>query len=350
LIEQPLAAAQPGQQVVPATRRKLLVFHIALSDAGSLSRFATSVRASIVPKSIQRATLFFLGIALTSLAAVADEKAADDERRYLTALVEARDLRIDQIRQKMAEASGTSKKSSTTRKASSKKRQINRSAAGSKTRSDEPAPSTLKQMREDLNRLKSGETVPEIRNLTSREPDSLGLLDWRCRVFQISGPSDMMVDFGFDDKLYGRIWIHGFPTKNYVDDQTISIKGLAAVDGTKSYTTVTGARATVVYVRALESDRQKVIEKYQAQCKASYVPEVEPESAAKATAKASDAAASSDPDAAARKKFAGILSNSKNLIKAGLREQAKVGLNRIITEAPGTSIATEAKKELDDLP
>ncbi len=160
----------------------------------------------------------------------------------------------------------------------------------------------------------------------------------------------MMVDFGFNDKLYGRIWVHGFPTKNYADDQTISIKGLAAVDGTKSYTTVTGARSTVVYVRALEIDTQKVIEKYQAQCKASYVPEVEPESVAKFKAKASDPAASADPDAAARKKFAGLLANCRNLIKAGVREQAKVGLTRIISEAPGTSIAKEAKKELDDLP
>ena len=254
-----------------------------------------------MPKSIQRATLFFLGIVLTSLTAVADEKTADDERRYLAALVEARDLNIDQIRQKMAESSGASKKSSTAKKASSsKKRQTKRSAGGNKTPSAEQLRSTLKQMREDLNRLKSGETVPNIRNLSSREPDSVGLLDWRCRVFQIAGPSDMMVDFGFNDKLYGRIWVHGFPTKNYADDQTISIKGLAAVDGTKSYTTVTGRRSTVVYVRALEIDTQKVIEKYQAQCKASYVPEVEPESVAKFKAKASDPAASADPDAAAK--------------------------------------------------
>ncbi len=138
-------------------REKLLVFRIALSDAGYFSESPNLSEASAVPKSIQRATLFFLGIVLTSLTAVADEKTADDERRYLAALVEARDLNIDQIRQKMAESSGASKKSSTAKKASSsKKRQTKRSAGGNKTPSAEQLRSTLKQMREDLNRLKSG--------------------------------------------------------------------------------------------------------------------------------------------------------------------------------------------------
>jgi hypothetical protein len=56
-----------------------------------------------------------------------------------------------------------------------------------------------------------------------------------------------------------------------------------------------------------------------------------------------------DPEAVARKRFSGLLANSRNLIKAGIRDSAEKNLKLITTEAPGTAIAAEAQKELDVL-
>jgi len=61
------------------------------------------------------------------------------------------------------------------------------------------------------------------------------------------------------------------------------------------------------------------------------------------------ATATVDPDAAARKRFAALLSNSRSLMKKGLRQAAEKNLKRIVKEAPGTSIAAEAQRELDRL-
>jgi hypothetical protein len=57
-----------------------------------------------------------------------------------------------------------------------------------------------------------------------------------------------------------------------------------------------------------------------------------------------------DPDAVARKRYFGLLSNSRALIKAGMRDAARVKLRQIIKEASGTRISIAAQQELDALP
>jgi hypothetical protein len=56
------------------------------------------------------------------------------------------------------------------------------------------------------------------------------------------------------------------------------------------------------------------------------------------------------PNEAARKKFAGTLSNARSLVKARVYPPARKILQRIIDEAPGTEIAAEAKQVLESVP
>jgi hypothetical protein len=59
---------------------------------------------------------------------------------------------------------------------------------------------------------------------------------------------------------------------------------------------------------------------------------------------------SGERDAAAKKRFGGVLTNGKNLAKVGILAGAEKAFRRIIDGAPGTPIAADAQKELDALP
>jgi hypothetical protein len=286
-------------------------------------------------------------IAVLSLtAATAADGLNDDERRYLTALIEARDLRADGIRQKIASLEEQAAEIKQPKKRPAKGRFGTSPRPGTKAYRDKQAEiaSKIDDSRSELERVETGADVPDIRFARPPRQGSIGRLvtGGPERVAQVLGPTDMLVRF--QDR---RWWFQGFSTKNYVDDQLLQFDQMAIVDGTKTYTTVAGATSTVLLVRALNIDPDKVLAEFRAQSKpkAAVVkpaieekPVVEPRPIKPA-----------DPEGDARKRFGALLANSRNLIKAGVRETAEKNLKRIIAEVPGTAIAAEAQKELDGL-
>lgn len=78
--------------------------------------------------------------------------------------------------------------------------------------------------------------------------DSVGYLEyWQFEVLQVVGPSDLILMM--NNPRIPPIWIAGYPTEGLVDGDQVRVVGLVKVDGTKSYTTVTGAKKTVRVVR-----------------------------------------------------------------------------------------------------
>jgi len=325
---------------------------------------------------VRRGGLIALVVVCMSLATVAAaDKLTDDEARYLAMLIQARDQRADEIRQKIAAieadlASGkyvatqASKRRAPTLTTSTRRNaneedddvvQGNYKPAARASRVKKAGrsriPSEIGALKSELEKTESGAIVPETHGVRLVDEGSIGYLAGPgIRVIQVIGPSDMLLSItGLSDT--GReahsFWMHGLSTKNYVDDQTIGLSELVIVDGKKSYTTVQGGNTTVRVLRPLSVDQEKVLTELRARSKANARPEIK--ARPKPLLKPVEASAPQDPDAAARKRFAGILSNCRALIKAGLRDAAEQKLQRIIKEAPGTSIAAEAQKELDQL-
>lgn len=81
----------------------------------------------------------------------------------------------------------------------------------------------------------------------------VGRFPYNAKIIQITGPKDMLVSIiPTDTSKRMQIWISGGKTEGLVDDQRIKLIGAYKIIGTKSYTTVGGARATVFLVKPLE--------------------------------------------------------------------------------------------------
>jgi hypothetical protein len=304
-------------------------------------------------------------IALLSLtAATAAGDLNDDERHYLTALIEARDLRADQLRRGIALGESSSRSTKRvgsnvkvlgTPPPSETKIQKRKSGSREKRRGKD---STVEQWKAELERLETGAEIPELGGVGLLQPGSVGYLrsggGGAFEVTQVIGPTEMLVHF---EGLFARadgvgreshlFWVQGVSTTKYVDGQKIDFNDLVINDGTKTYTTVTGAKSKVFLLRSLKVDREKILAEYRAQSKPAAVEK--PAGETKPATKSSAAELPADPEAAAKARFTSLLSNSRNLIKAGVYEAAEKNLKRIVKEAPGTAIAGEAQKELDQL-
>jgi hypothetical protein len=137
------------------------------------------------------------------------------------------------------------------------------------------------------------------------------------------------------------VWLSGVSTRGIADDEQHTFDGWFGWDGTKSYTTVTGAAKTVRRLRALPLDVEKIASAYRARC--TELVALQPP-VAKPIRKALHHAPV-DKD----REYKAMLTNARNLAKAGLPDAARKNLKRILKEAPGTSIAKEAQQELDQL-
>ena len=83
-------------------------------------------------------------------------------------------------------------------------------------------------------------------------PDTLNQFETEVRVFQVSGPSEMIVElretYGergpYKQKMH-HFWVSNVPTAGLVDNKTIKLGQLFDVVGTKTYMTVAGANRTI---------------------------------------------------------------------------------------------------------
>ena len=139
----------------------------------------------------------------------------------------------------------------------------------------------------------------------------------------------------------------GFPYVNFPDTLEVT--------GTFSYRNPAGAIVTVPALRQYKWPHRKAMTNPAVDAEQAALPE--PASRRKSVLTGSEPArpnaepaeSVADQDAVARKKLGGILTNARKLAKAGLTDAARKSLNRILKEAPGTSIAKEAQQELDQL-
>ena len=165
-------------------------------------------------------------------------------------------------------------------------------------------------------------------------------------VLEVMGPSDMVIHW--PPGRSRRIWLHGISTKGVADDQNLPVHGIFLIDGTERYRTSPSAQETLTKVRLLVVDEQKVLAVYRARLQSRKdwenshgpLPPVKPNFGTRPI----------DPEYTAKRRYFGLLTNSRVLIKAGMRDAARAKLQRIIQEVPGTKIATEAQRELDALP
>lgn len=86
-------------------------------------------------------------------------------------------------------------------------------------------------------------------NLNEPQPGDVGYIPWPVEVRQVLGPQDMLVD-----TFSGPIWITGYSTDGYVDEELIRLKNGFLFKGTKTYSTVLGASKAVFLYEALDLD------------------------------------------------------------------------------------------------
>lgn len=73
---------------------------------------------------------------------------------------------------------------------------------------------------------------------------------WDLKVADIVDDKNVILILG---SKY-RIWLEGYPTSDFVDDQSVRIIDYIEVVGTKSYNTVTGSKATIWVVKLLPKE------------------------------------------------------------------------------------------------
>jgi len=273
----------------------------------------------------------------------------DQEQLYVKMLIQQRDGRAGVLK-RCIQSCETVLKNRKHRTAASRGAEPTRVSLGGgryydldDTTSRKEIESLIKSFKQELELVETGATIPDDRFWDPNYNNTLGLLGGDIRVLQVIGPSDMMIT----SKAYAIVWIEGYSTNKLADDQPVKPDGVFVAVGTKSYTNTIGVKSTVRLLRPVVIDREKVIAEFRAQSKASapLVKEVN----RKLIRKANVDNSTLDPEAAARKRFAGVLTNARALAKAGLRDAAEKNLRRIIKEAPSTAIAKEAEQELDQL-
>jgi len=79
-----------------------------------------------------------------------------------------------------------------------------------------------------------------------------GLLPKSLRILQIIDDDEMLLDYRFGRYQTRVIWLKGHPTESLTDDSKFSTPLLVRATGTRDYTTVLGARSTVLYLEVVQ--------------------------------------------------------------------------------------------------
>lgn len=88
-------------------------------------------------------------------------------------------------------------------------------------------------------------------DLNTLERREIGKLSyWDFKVADIVDDKNVILILGSKK----RIWLEGYPTSDFVDDQSVRIIDYIEVVGTKSYDTVAGSKATIWVVKLLPKE------------------------------------------------------------------------------------------------
>ena len=93
---------------------------------------------------------------------------------------------------------------------------------------------------------------------------SVGYLEyWQFHVLQVPGPNDVLLAMNNPD--VPPIWLTGYSTKDLVDRDKVRLVGPVEIHGTKTYTTIAGAKKTV---RLVNFVKRETVAKMEAETKA----------------------------------------------------------------------------------
>ena len=144
-------------------------------------------------------------------AATAADDLNDDERAYLTKLIQVRDVRADELRREISQLPEPPKLKRSARHSKPKPG----TKAYREKEAAELAEENSNKLRSELERLETGEEIPVLGSMRVRQGE-IGQLG-HVKVTQVIGPDEMLVEYHRDFRL----WVQGVSTKNYVDDQNI---------------------------------------------------------------------------------------------------------------------------------
>jgi hypothetical protein len=162
---------------------------------------------------------------------------------------------------------------------------------------------------------------------------ALGRWKTTLTIVRITGKSSVLARTPAGETLL----LAGFPTAGMVVAKDTPFDELAVVTETKTSRRPVGGANTAFVVRPLQVDPDRVRKALQ------------PTGELKNAPVASSRSSTDETDTAERSRKA-RLANARKLARDRLYASAEKMLRQIITEAPGTPIAAEAQKDLDNLP
>jgi hypothetical protein len=145
------------------------------------------------------------------------------------------------------------------------------------------------------------------------------------------------------------VLLRGFDLSAVTDGQEVKTRGCFMVSRVETLKTVLGSPRTVPVLEPYDSTIAQMIFERSVNQELWFARH--PEEAAQRDRKAAEMMARMERRRhAAGLRYPALLSNARSLIAAKLYEPAETMLRRIVTEAPGSEVAEQAKKELDSLP
>jgi hypothetical protein len=222
---------------------------------------------------------------------------------------------------------------------------------------------TAQELRAKLAAAEAGEIPPPFLGSSLTTGEIGTLWGYRFRVIQRLGPSEATVgisristdqELGRATPTHGKprpeveVLLRGFDLSGVADGQDVQTRRCFIVRKPEAFKTA-GAPRTMPVIEPYDSTiAEMLFERFVSQ---ELWNATHPEEAAKRQGKAAEMMARmARRQRAASLRYPALLANARSLIAAKLYDPAEKMLRRIVTEAPGTDAAEQAKKEIDSLP
>lgn len=147
-------------------------------------------------------------------------------------------------------------------------------------------------------------------------------------------------------------YLEGFDISQTVDDQFVKTPRCFVVAGTKTYATALGGTRTVFVLRPYDESAAFLVYRRAVKQEVDGAEELRAEKERSLSKRlAQQAKAREEADARSQQAhLRAMLNNARRLAKARLYAPAESNLRKIMSEAPGSPIASEAEKEIASLP
>jgi hypothetical protein len=222
---------------------------------------------------------------------------------------------------------------------------------------------TAQELRAKLAAAEAGEIPPPFLDSSLTTGEIGTLWGYRFRVIQRLGTSEARVGvypMSIDQEREGttrphgkslpevEVRLRGFDLSGVADGQDVQTRRCFIGRKPEAFKTA-GAPRTMPIIEPYDSTiAEMLFERFVNQ---ELWNTTHPEEAAKRQGKAAEMMARmARRQRAASLRYPALLSNARSLIAAKLYDPAEKMLRRIVTEAPGTDVAEQAKKEIDSLP